>query len=86
MGFVYILKTDRGFYIGSTNDLERRMSQHINGYTPSTKKMGSLELIFYQKYSSLKQARNIEARLKRFKRKDYIERIIKDGHIKILPV
>jgi len=86
MGFVYILKTDRGYYIGSTDDLERRMSQHLAGHTPSTKRMGKLELIFSQKYSSLKQARYIETRLKKLKRRDYIEKIISDGFIKIKPV
>ena len=85
MNFVYILKTERGYYIGSTNDLERRISQHLSGHTPSTKRMGKIELIFSQEYNTLEQARYIEFRLKNLKRKDYIEKILEDGYIKITP-
>jgi len=85
MAFVYILKTGSGkYYIGSTIDLKIRLKHHRGGHTPSTKKMGDIELAFSQKYKELKDARRIEYRLKKLKRKDYIEKIIKDGFIKIL--
>jgi len=84
--FVYILKSDSGkYYIGSTNDLPRRLEQHKRGNTPTTKRMGCVSLVFSQEYDSLKDARNIEFRIKKLKRKDYIEKIINEGHIKILP-
>ncbi|MFH0852223.1 MAG: GIY-YIG nuclease family protein, partial [bacterium] len=39
MFYVYILKSskDKKLYIGSTNDLKRRFSQHNNGDEQSTK-------------------------------------------------
>lgn len=86
MGYVYILKNSKGnFYIGSTTDLKRRISQHYYGHTYSTKRMKDLVMVFSQKSDSLKVARNIECRLKKLKRKDYIEKIIKDGYIKMKP-
>ena len=87
MSYVYILKNIKGgFYIGSTLDLERRFKQHLSGHTHSTSKMGKLELVFSQKFSSLIDARRVELKLKKLKRKDYIEKIIKDGYIKIKPL
>ncbi|HEY4477941.1 MAG TPA: GIY-YIG nuclease family protein [Candidatus Paceibacterota bacterium] len=86
MAFVYILKNEDGkYYVGSTVDIEQRLRHHQGGYTPSTHRMGKLELVFSQKFETLKDARNIESRLKKFKRRDYIERIVNDGFIKILP-
>lgn len=84
---VYILKSELGkYYVGSTSDLERRLEQHKNGYTPSTRRMGNLKLVFSQEYENLKDARNIEFNIKKFKRKDVIEKIIKEGYIKIMPL
>jgi putative endonuclease len=83
-GYVYILEnSDHKFYIGSTNDLDRRFKQHNSGHTHTTKRMGKLELVFKQEYDSLNEARKIEIRLKKLKRHDYIEKIIKDGFIKM---
>lgn len=86
MAWVYILKTESGkYYIGSTGNLESRLKHHQNGATPSTFRMGKNSLVFKQKYKTLKQARYIERRLKKMKRRDYIEKIIRDGKIKIAP-
>ena len=83
-GFLYILKDNNGkFYIGSTDDLKRRLKQHYLGHTQTTRNMKNPTLVFSQKFSSLQEARKIEARIKKLKRKDYIEKIIKDGYIKM---
>lgn len=42
-------------------------------------------LVLSQEYKSLKMAREIEKRIKKLKRKDYIEKMIADGFIKIGP-
>ncbi len=39
-------------------------------------------MVFKQELSTLKQAREIERKLKSWKRKDFVEKIIKDGIIK----
>jgi putative endonuclease len=83
---VYILKSESGkYYIGSTDNLDRRLNQHNSGHTHSTKRMGNLSLVFCQEYETLKNARNIEFSLKKLKRKDYIEKIVKEGYIKMMP-
>ncbi len=86
MSFLYILKNDKGkYYVGSTVNIERRFKQHLSGHTHSTARLGILQLVFKQKYDTLKDARYIEKRIKNLKRRDYIEQIVKDGLIKIKP-
>ena len=86
MPFVYILENEKGsYYIGSTVDLEYRMSQHLNGHTHSTKRLGNIKLVFSQEYRLLSEARSVELKLKKLKRHDYIANILKDGFIKIKP-
>ncbi|MEI7810454.1 MAG: GIY-YIG nuclease family protein [bacterium] len=86
MPYVYILKNQNGrFYIGSTMNLELRMRQHLSGQTISTRRMGVLEMVFYQEYKNLKVARKIEYKLKNLKRHDYIASIVEDGFIKMKP-
>jgi putative endonuclease len=80
--FVYILKgSDGRFYVGSTVDLNRRMIQHENGHTQTTKNMGSVSLVLSQEFPTLDDARRIERKIKRLKRKDYVEKMIADGKI-----
>ena len=82
-GFVYILRDNNKLYIGSTDNLKRRLRQHEIGHTQTTKNMNNPVLVFSQNFDSLKEARKIEAKIKKLKRKDYIEKIIKDGYIKM---
>ncbi len=82
--YVYILKSNSGkFYIGSTDNLERRLHQHSTGHTQTTRNMESFTLVFKQSYTSLEVARKIERKIKKLKRKDYIEKMIKEGYIKL---
>lgn len=85
MAFVYILKSNKNgkYYIGSTTNLKERLKHNKGGYTPSTKRLGNVELVFFQEYDNLSKARKIEIRLKKLKRKDYLEKIIEDGYIKL---
>ncbi len=86
MAWVYILKTETGkYYIGSTSDLKRRVKNHFSGQTPTTKRLRTESVIFTQEYPTLKEARTIEKKIKNLKRRDYIEKIVKDGYIKITP-
>lgn len=87
MPHVYILEsiTDGRYYIGSTANLELRIKHHAGGHTPSTKRFSEIKLVFSQEYKTLREARIIEKKLKKLKRKDYLQKIIKDGFIKIKP-
>ena len=86
MAFVYILKFPSGkFYIGSTENLNKRIKHHKGGHTPSTKRLGGGEVVLIQEYAELKEARAIESKLKKLKRHDYIAKMVRDGYIKIVP-
>jgi len=82
--FVYILKSITGrYYVGSTSDLDRRMIQHRNGHTQTTRNMNGFNLVFKQEYATLEEARFVEKKIKKFKRKDFIEKIISNKIITI---
>ena len=71
--YVYILKCqDNKLYIGFTNDLIRRMKEHNNGLTQSTKNRRALHLVYYEAFKSKRAALKREIKLKKFKR-SYIE-------------
>ncbi|HCJ67159.1 MAG TPA: excinuclease ABC subunit C [Elusimicrobia bacterium] len=84
-GFVYILKSERNgrYYIGSTNNLARRIDEHKIGKVIATKHLLPLQLMFFQRFESLSQARRVEYGLKKLKRRDIIENIIEEKRIKI---
>ncbi|MAF20515.1 MAG: excinuclease ABC subunit C [Parcubacteria group bacterium] len=69
MFYVYVLKSkkDNKLYIGCTSDLRRRYHEHNNGQSLSTKNRRPFELIYYEAYSSSKDAIARERKLKRFK-------------------
>ena len=58
--FVYILASQRNgtLYIGVTNDLVRRMSEHKAKLVPGfTRKYGVDKLVYFEEYSSILEAR-----------------------------
>lgn len=78
MGTLYILKSlknDR-FYVGSTINFSRRISQHRKGKSKYTKNLHPLELVFRQEYQNILSARRAEKWIKRQKSRKLIERII----------
>ena len=84
MAWVYILKDKRGkFYTGSTGDLQERLREHKRGHTFTTRRMLDPRLVLSQEYASLSQARKVERKIKSMKRKDYIEKMVKEGNIKL---
>ena len=83
-GWVYILSTKNlSFYIGSTLDLNKRIEEHKRGLVRATKNLRPFNLAFCQEYPTIKEARKIEYKLKRLKRRDYIEAIVRDRVIKM---
>lgn len=66
MYYTYLLKSniDKDLYIGFTNNLERRISDHNKGLVPSTKLRKPLELIYFEGYKAEQDARKRESNLK----------------------
>jgi len=70
MFYVYVIKSkkDNLCYIGSTNDLRRRLSEHNKGLVRSTAPRKPFALVYYEAYCAEKDARLRESRLKDYKR------------------
>lgn len=51
-------------YVGSTNDLRKRLTMHNSGKVISTKLRRPLELIYYESYRAENDARKREHNLK----------------------
>jgi len=76
--FVYILASRRNgtLYIGVTNDLVRRMTEHKGKFVPGfTRKYRVDKLVYFEEYASILEARAREYTLKRWARAWKIELI-----------
>ena len=68
MFFVYILKSkkDNDLYVGYTADLKRRIIEHNNFSEKSTKLRAPFDLVYYEAYASIGDAKHREDMLKRY--------------------
>ena len=69
--FVYILASKRNgtLYVGVTNDLARRVSEHKAKHVPGfTRKYGVAVLVYFESFESILEARAREHSLKRWRR------------------
>ncbi len=87
-GYVYILQSVQNgtYYIGSTKNIGHRLEEHRAGVVKYTRNLRPLTLMFYQKYKTLIEAKQIEYKLKRFKNRKIIEQIITEQCIRIKPM
>jgi len=69
MYYVYILKSkkDNNLYLGSTDNLKKRLKEHNSGEVFSTKSRIPFEIIYCEIYKSEKDARIRESKLKKRK-------------------
>jgi predicted GIY-YIG superfamily endonuclease len=66
MFYLYVIENqDRELYFGSTNDLKRRLGEHVIGKSFATKG-SNWKLIYYEAYASEIDARAREQRIKHF--------------------
>ena len=66
MFYLYVLgsKKDKELYIGSTNDLQKRLQEHNSGKVRSTKERSPFSLLYYEAYGTEDEARLRESALK----------------------
>jgi len=78
MALVYILQSDSTghFYVGSTDDLERRVSEHLRGHSPATRNRGPWKLVYKEKFTTLLEARRRELEIKKWKSSRLIKVLI----------
>lgn len=85
MSYVYILRSlvNGRYYVGSTNDLERRLNEHNSGKTKSIKNLRPLEVVFSKKFITLEEARKIEVKLRKFKSRKILDKIVAEQTINL---
>jgi len=68
MYHVYILRSikNNSFYIGYTNNVERRLKDHNSGLVEYTNKNMPWEIVYYESFTSLLDAKKREKSLKYF--------------------
>ncbi len=68
MFYVYVLKSARDnlLYIGYTSDLKRRLAEHNERQSKSTRTRTPFLLVYYEAYASSSDAKYRERQLKRF--------------------
>jgi predicted GIY-YIG superfamily endonuclease len=65
MYYVYILKWDR-YYIGFTNNIERRFKEHKMWKTITTRHIWDFKLLWYFEFETENEARIYEKKVKRW--------------------
>ena len=80
--FTYILLSLKSgkFYIGSSDDIERRLQDHNWSRTPSTKSGIPWKVVYWEVFESRAEAVSREFEIKSKKSRKYIEKLI-DGFI-----
>ncbi len=69
MVYVYVIKSnkDKGYYIGITKDIDKRLNKHNKGQVNSTKSRRPFILVHTEEFSDYKSARVREIEIKSFK-------------------
>lgn len=81
MFYVYILECrDKSLYVGSTNDIEKRLHEHNNLKSGAhyTKIRRPVTLVYKEELATYSEARAREAALKRMSRSEKLELIGRD--------
>ncbi len=67
MYYVYILKSkkDHKLYIGYTSDLKKRLAEHKRGDVDSTSHRLPVELVYYESYKDIDDAKDRERSFKK---------------------
>ena len=80
MYYTYIIQNDtnRRFYIGSTNDLVRRIQEHNRGHTKSTRNKGLWKLIYNEEFETSIEAKRRELKIKSYKGGNEFKKMIAD--------
>ncbi len=76
---MYIIQslTKGMYYIGSTDNLEKRLVKHNKGYSRYTKGKGSFKLVYKEEFARRSEAKKREYYLKSLKSRKALEKLIK---------
>ncbi|MDP2648016.1 MAG: GIY-YIG nuclease family protein [Candidatus Yanofskybacteria bacterium] len=78
---MYILRSlkDHKLYIGYTTNVRRRFLQHQNGKSTSTNPRRPFELVFYEAYRGMEDAKRRERYFKTSKGKSSLRMMLQDS-------
>jgi len=78
MFYTYIIysKTINKFYVGSCQDVQERLQDHLNSRSKYTKTAKDWELKHFETYFSRSEAYQREMHIKKMKSRKYIESLI----------
>ncbi len=82
MFYIYLIKSrkDKKLYIGLTTQLNKRLQQHNEGVSQSTKLRRPFDIVYYEAYRSSQDAHKREKNLKLFSKAYYaLKRRISDS-------
>ncbi len=79
MAYLYILKTRKGFYIGSTDDIEERLRRHQSGEVKSTKSQLPVRLVYQAYYPIRGVAQRREYEIKRWKNHQRVLELVRSS-------
>ncbi|MCU0472255.1 MAG: GIY-YIG nuclease family protein [Bacteroidales bacterium] len=84
MYFVYIIESEKGkrFYIGQTEDIEKRVERHNRGRSLSTKAYIPWVLKWWKEYETRSEAVKVETALKRIKNREGIKRFVNENNFR----
>ncbi len=78
MAYTYVLRSlkDNSYYVGSTNNVNKRYKQHLEGNVKTTKSRLPLKLVFVKKFETYSEARSFELKIKSWKKRSSIEKML----------
>ena len=79
MYYVYLLRSKENgkIYTGYSQDLKRRVEDHFSQHVHTTHRMGRLQLIYYEAFTSKQDAQEREKYLKTTKGKRAVKLMLK---------
>ena len=80
MYYTYIIQSQKNgrFYIGSCQDIDKRIERHNAGATPSTKPGRPWKLVYSETYETNSEALKREREIKSKKSRKYIEFLVQN--------
>lgn len=69
--FTYILQcSDKSYYVGHTDELERRLAKHETGATGGyTATRRPIQLVWFEEFPTREEAKGVEAQIKKWSRR-----------------
>lgn len=79
--YVLLSKKDKGLYIGYTDNIKRRITEHDKGFADSTRNRRPLELIYFEGYKDKLAAMRREKYLKTGWGRNYLNKILAGAQV-----